>query len=166
MLAAFSPLLICSEAGVFIMSNILTFKTRPACWLALGRLHRAHVLLVGWLCVTNLLCDLADPGRGTIGKVRPSGVPAYWRRHALIRGDTCRDRKGGTESQTEKGPLVVNRTGGGLSRLCSFSLWTAASQHHHVIWIKLGTWKATSKGQLAPVLWTSPLQQVAVVCIC
>lgn len=45
--------------------------------------------------VTNLLCNLADPGRSTVGKVRSSGAPAHWRLHALIGGYTC------SEGQTE-----------------------------------------------------------------
>lgn len=44
--------------------------------------------------VTNLLCNLADPGRSTVGKVRSSGAPAHWRLHALIGGYTCREGHG------------------------------------------------------------------------
>lgn len=63
--------------------------------------------------VTNLLCNLADPGRGAVGKVRPSGAPTHWRLHALIGGYTCRDRQDGADRWREeeqfvlKGPEVV-----------------------------------------------------------
>lgn len=52
---------------------------------------------VGEICVcvrvTNLLCNLADPRRGAVRKVRPSGAPAHWRLHALIGGYTCGEDK-------------------------------------------------------------------------
>ena len=56
--------------------------------------------------MTNLLCDLADPGRGAVGKVRPSGVPSHWRLNALIGSNTCRDRQGEAEFQRERGQIM------------------------------------------------------------
>lgn len=104
MLAAFSPLLIWSEAGVFIMSNILTFKREPlADWLS----GICTVCVRVCECVTNLLCNLADPGWGAVGKVRASGAPTHWRLHALIGGYTCRDTQGDTDSHREKGLTTI-----------------------------------------------------------
>lgn len=68
-----------------------------------------------FVCMTNLLCNLADPGRGAIGKVRSSGAPAYRRLHALIGSNTCRetDRETPTVRDTKDSSCLT-----GLESLC------------------------------------------------
>lgn len=47
----------------------------------------------GWgvICAADLLCDLADPRGGAVGKVRPSGAPPHRGLNTLVGGDSCRD---------------------------------------------------------------------------
>lgn len=73
--------------SVFIMSNILAFTGEALA----GWLQGVQECVCVYVCVTNLLCNLADPGRGTVGKVGSSGAPAHRRLHALIGGYTCRE---------------------------------------------------------------------------
>lgn len=45
----------------------------------------------GVICAADLLCYLADPRGGAVGKVRPSGAPAHGGLNTLVGGDSCRD---------------------------------------------------------------------------